>query len=161
LNTASGSARKDGTIPHHHYFVWLEQVIAANLRSLFPGLEVVSAYPFRIICDADIEIQEIEADDFLETMQQSIRRRKFGSVVQVEINEDMPNNVRDLLIENLEIRPNDVDILSAPLRLSSLWQIYNQGERHFRKSPLVETKIEITNSRSAKKNRNHQGSHII
>src|ERR1051325_6332224 len=68
-------------------------------------------------------------------MQQSIRRRKFGSVVQVEIYEDMPDQVRDLLIDNLEIRQNDVYILPAPLGLSSLWQIYNNVERHDLKFP--------------------------
>src|SRR6266487_494983 len=76
IKRSSGAVRKDGTIPHHHYFVWLEQLIMANLAVLFPGLEVVATYPFRIIRDADVEIQEIEADDLLESMQQSIRRRK-------------------------------------------------------------------------------------
>jgi polyphosphate kinase len=136
IKRSSGSARKDGTIPHHHYFVWLEQLIMANLAGLFPGLEVVAAYPFRIIRDADVEIQEIEADDLLETMQQSIRKRKFGSVVQVEINEDMPDPIRDLLIENLEVRHNDVYVLPAPLGLSSLWQVYNQVDRHDLKFPV-------------------------
>src|SRR5215208_2284405 len=135
IKRSSGAVRKDGTIPHHHYFVWLEQLIMANLAALFPGLEVVAAYPFRIIRDADVEIQEIEADDLLETMQQSIRRRKFGSVVQVEIYEDMPDTIRDLLIDNLEIRQNDVYILPAPLGLSSLWQIYNNVERFDLKFP--------------------------
>ncbi len=136
IKRSSGSARKDGTIPHHHYFVWLEQAISANLASLFPGLEVVAAYPFRIIRDADIEIQEIEADDLLESMQQSIRRRKFGSVVQAEIYDSMPNNIRGLLIENLEIKQNDVYVSPAPLGLSSLWQIYNDVERHDLKFPV-------------------------
>ena len=136
IKRSSGAARKDGTIPYHHYFVWLEQVIMANLASLFPGLEVVAAYPFRIIRDADIQIQEIEADDLLESMEQSIRRRKFASVVQVEIYESMPAEVRELLIENLEIRPNDVYVLPAPLGLSSLWQIYNNVERHDLKFPI-------------------------
>jgi polyphosphate kinase len=136
IKRSSGSARKDGTIPHHHYFVWLEQVIAANLAYLFPGLEVVAAYPFRIIRDADVEIQEIEADDLLETMQQSIRRRKFGSVVQVEIYENMPDHIRELLIDNLEIRQNDVYILPAPLGLSTLWQVYNNVERYDLKFPV-------------------------
>ncbi len=136
MKRSSGAVRKDGTIPHDHYFVWLEQLIIANLAGLFPGLEVVAAYPFRIIRDADVEIQEIEADDLLESMQQSIRRRKFGSVVQVEIYEDMPDPIRDLLIDNLEIRQNDIFILPAPLGLSSLWQIYNNVERHDLKFPL-------------------------
>jgi polyphosphate kinase len=135
IKRSSGGARKDGTIPHHHYFVWLEQVIAANLASLFPGLEVVDAYPFRVIRDADVEIQEIEADDLLETMQKSIRKRKFGSVVRVEIYESMPGHIRDLLIENLEINANDMSISPSPLGLSSLWQLYEQVERHDLKFP--------------------------
>ena len=138
IKRSSGSARKDGTIPHHHYFVWLEQVITANLASLFPGLEVVAAYPFRIIRDADVEIQEIEADDLLETMQQSIRKRKFASVVQVEIYENMQDTIRELLIENLEVKLNDVYVLPAPLGLGSLWQIYNNVERHDLKFPIYQ-----------------------
>ena len=135
IKRSSGAARKDGTIPFHHYFVWLEQVIMANLALLFPGMEVVAAYPFRIIRDADIQIQELEADDLLETMEQSIRKRRFASVVQLEIYESMPAAIRELLIENLEIRPNDVYVLPAPLGLSSLWQIYNHVERHDLKFP--------------------------
>jgi polyphosphate kinase len=136
IKRSSGSVRKDGTIPHHHYFVWLEQVIMANLASLFPGMEVAAAYPFRIIRDADIQIQEIEADDLLESMQQSIRKRRFASVVQVEIYESMPDHIRELLIENLEIKRNDVYVLPAPLGLGSLWQIYNNVERHDLKFPV-------------------------
>src|SRR5919108_4609441 len=138
IKRSSGGVRKDGTIPHHHYFVWLEQVIRANLASLFPGLEVVAAYPFRIIRDADVEIQEIEADDLLETMQQSIRKRRFASVVQVEIYESMPDHIRELLIENLEVKPNDVYVLPAPLGLSSLMQIYSHVERHDLKFPVYQ-----------------------
>ena len=123
IKHSSGATRKDGTIPHHHYFVWLEQVIVANLASLFPGLEVVAAYPFRVIRDADVEIQEIEADDLLETMQKSIRKRKFGSVVRVEIYDSMPENIRDLLIENLEVNANDMYPSPSPLGLGNLWQM--------------------------------------
>jgi polyphosphate kinase len=135
IKRSSGGVRRDGTIAHHHYFVWLEQVIAANLALLFPGMEVVSVHPFRIIRDADIEIQEIEADDLLETMQQSIRRRKFGSVVQVSVYETMPENVRELLAENLEISLGDVYTLSGPMGLASLMQLYNNVERHDLKFP--------------------------
>jgi polyphosphate kinase len=136
IKRSSGSVRKDGTIPHHHYFVWLEQVIASNLENLFPGLHVEAAYPFRVVRDADIEIQELEADDLLESMQQSIRKRKFGSVVQVMVNEAMPANIRELLIDNLEINSNDMYELNNPLGLSSLWQVYNNVERHDLKYPI-------------------------
>ena len=134
IKRSSGGERKNGTIPHH-YFVWLEQVIAANISSLFPGMEVVDVHPFRIIRDADMEIQQIEADDLLETMQQSILKRKFGAVVQVAIYESMPQDIRNLLRENLEIKPNDVYVLPAPLGLSNLWQLYTSVERHDLKFP--------------------------
>jgi polyphosphate kinase len=135
IKRSSGGARKDGTIPRHHYFVWLEQVIAANIELLFPGMQVVAVHPFRTIRDADMEIQEIEADDLLENMQQSIRKRKFGSVIQIAINDSMPQGIRELLMENLESRPNDIFIQSNPLGLVSLWQLYNSVERHDLKYP--------------------------
>ena len=135
IKRSSGGARKNGTIPFHHYFVWLEQVIAANISLLFSGVKVIAVQPFRIVRDADMEIQEIEADDLLETMQQSILERKFGSVVQVAINESMPENIRDLLTENLEIKPNDVYVLPAPLGLVNLFQLYASVERNDLKFP--------------------------
>ena len=130
IKRSSGGERKDGTIPHHHYFVWLDQVIASNLNNLFPGLEVVAAHPFRIVRDADIEIQELEADDLLESMQASIRKRKFGSVVQVAVHPSMPAEMRELLVDNLEVTQNDVYTMSHPLGLASLWQLYNSVERY-------------------------------
>lgn len=153
IKRSSGGERKDGTIPYHHYFVWLDQVIAANLNDLFPGLEVVAAYPFRIVRDADIEIQELEADDLLETMQASIRKRKFGSVVQVAIHDSMPQEMRDLLVENLEVTHNDLYILPPPLGLVNLWYIYNNVERHdLKDKPYIQRipkplrKLEPTNN---------------
>jgi polyphosphate kinase len=135
IKRSSGGVRKNGTIPYHHYFVWLEQVIAANISSLFSGLKVVDVHPFRIIRDAEMEIQEIEADDLLETMQQSILERKFGSVVQVAINESMPEEIRNLLNENLEIKANDEYVLPAPLGLVNLFQLYTSVERNDLKFP--------------------------
>lgn len=130
VKRSSGATRKDGTIPRHHYFVFLEQVIAANIGTLFPGMEVLAVHPFRVVRDADFEIQELEADDLLEIMQQSIRRRKFGSVVQVSIYESMPDEIRDLLLENLEIQATDLFVQAKPLGLASLWQLYDSVERH-------------------------------
>jgi polyphosphate kinase len=141
IKRSSGSVRKDGTIPHQHYFVWLEQVIAANLDDLFPGMEVTAAHPFRIVRDADIEIQELEADDLLETMQQNIRKRKFGSVVQVAVYESMPENIRELLVDNLEVTRHDVYALESPFGLSGLWQLYSNVERHDLKDTVYKPRI--------------------
>ncbi len=124
IKRSSGSVRKDGTVPHHHYFVWLEQVIAANLPSLFPGMEVIESHPFRVTRDADVIIQELEASDLLESIEQGVRQRRFGSVVRVTVNQEMPRHIREILIENLQMDPNDMYTLQGPLGLSSLMNLY-------------------------------------
>jgi polyphosphate kinase len=129
IKRSSGSVRKDGTVPYHHYFVYLEQIIAANLDMLFPGMEIIDVHPFRVTRDADLEIQELEADDLLESMEESVRMRKFGSVVRVAVNEDMPDQIREILIENLDLDRNDIYTLSNPLGMSDLIQLY-QIDRH-------------------------------
>lgn len=141
IKRSSGATRKDGTIAFHHYFVWLEQLIAANVGVLFPGMEIVSVHPFRIIRDADLEIQELEADDLLESMQASIKKRKFGSVAQVGIHEDMPAQIRNLLVDNLEINSTDLFVQRKPLGLVNLWQVYNSVERHELKFPSYKPHI--------------------
>jgi polyphosphate kinase len=135
VKRSSGNVRKDGSLPYHHYFVWLEQVIIANLAGLFPGMEVVEVHPFRVIRDADVIIQELEAADLLETMQQSIRARRFGSVVHVSILSSMPEHVREVLIENLGLSPTDLFEVEHPLGLSSLWGLYNNILRYDLKYP--------------------------
>src|SRR5512136_3010068 len=89
IKRSSGGVRKDGTVPYNHYFVWLEQLIAANLATLFPGMEIVEAHPFRVTRDADPVIQELEADDLLETIEESVRQRRFGAVVRLVVNRAM------------------------------------------------------------------------
>ena len=124
IKRSSGSVRKDGTVPHHHYFVWLEQVIAANLHVLFPGMEVIESHPFRVTRDADLIIQELEASDLLESIEQGVRLRRFGSVVRITVNKAMPTHIRNILIENLEMDRNDMYTLEGPLGLSSLMSLY-------------------------------------
>ena len=135
LKPFTRGVKKDGTVVQHQSFVWLYEAIIANLGKLFPGMEVVEAYPFRVIRDADIEIQELEAEDLLESMEQSIRRRKFGSVVIVAVQDDMPKYIRSLLTENLEIKTSDIYALSGSLELVSLAQLYSGVERADLKYP--------------------------
>jgi polyphosphate kinase len=141
IKPASQGILKDGTIVHHYYFVWLYEVIIANLRLLFPGMEIVEAYPFRVIRDADIEIQELEAEDLLESMQQSIRKRKFGSVVIVSVQESMPKHIRSLLSENLEIKPSDIYSLSGNLEIASLSELYSGIDEFDLKYPAYRSVI--------------------
>ena len=125
IKRSSGSVRKDGTVPYYHYFVWLEQVISANLSALFPGMEVIESHPFRIIRDADMAIQELEAADLLETMEQTVRQRRFGSVVRISINDSMSIRIREILMENLAIDRNEIYALNGPMGFSDLWSLYS------------------------------------
>jgi polyphosphate kinase len=136
IKRSSGSVRKDGTPPQHHYFVWLEQAIAANLHKLFPGTEIVDAHPFRVTRDADMVIQELEADDLLETMEQSVRQRQFGSVTRLSIDDAMPTRLRELLIENLQVDPRDVYTVNGVLGTSELMNIYQVDRPDLKEPPL-------------------------
>ena len=118
-------------------FVWLEQVIAANLGSLFPGLQVLESYPFRVTRDADLEIQEDEASDLLETVEQGLRRRQFGDVARLEITTAMPPRVRELLIDNLLLDPHDVYALPGPLGLSDLIALWKVDRPDLKDPPLM------------------------
>lgn len=123
IKRSSGGTRKDGTVPHDHYFVWLEQVIAANLDALFPGVTILDAHPFRVTRNADIDIQDLEAADLLETIEESLQRRKFGTVVRLGTERGMPTEMREILFENLEVDRKDVYLLDGPLGLSALFQV--------------------------------------
>jgi polyphosphate kinase len=89
-------------------YVWLEDVIAANLGSLFPGMEVVDSHPFYVLRDADIAIKELEAEDLLETIEEGVRQRRFGSVVRLDVTQEMPKQTLGLLMTNLDVDSSEV-----------------------------------------------------
>ena len=125
LKRSSGGERKDGTVPRNHYFVWLEQVIAAHLDALFPGMTILSAHPFRVTRNADIEVQELEASDLLESMTASVLQRRFGPVIRLAMNRDLPESSRQILVDKLRVHPNDVYTLDSPLGLRDLMQLHD------------------------------------
>ncbi len=106
-----------------HAFVWLEQLVSAHAGVLFPGYQVVASHPFRITRDAEMVIQELEADDLLESIEQGIRRRRFGSVVRMTVEPTMPDHIRDILVENLDMEPADVITIEPPLGMSDLFAL--------------------------------------
>ncbi len=101
-------------------FVWLEQVIKANLTALFPGMEVVEAHAFHLTRDADTAIQDLEAGDLLESVEEGVRQRRFGSPVRLMVQPEMPDGLLDLLKTNLEADDADVFRVDGPLALSRL-----------------------------------------
>ena len=104
-------------------FVPVEEVVAANLDLLFPGIDVVAAYPFRITRDADLEIKEDEASDLLTSVETQIELRHWGSVVRLEIDRNMPEHIRNVLVRNLELEPFQVYTIDGPLNLAGLMEL--------------------------------------
>lgn len=118
-------------------FIWLEDVIAGNLDTLFPGHEVVEAYSFRVLRDADLEIQEDEAPDLLETIEQGLRLRQFGPVVRLVVDEAMPQRMVNLLQKKLEVSESDIYPLRPPLGMSNLWTLARINRPELRDQPFV------------------------
>ena len=117
-------------------FVWLEEVVCANLDMLFPGVEVVAAYPFRVTRDADPEIEEDEASDLLVAIEESVRKRHFGSAVRLEIDETMPEQVRDILITNLGLAPYQVYTVDGPLGLADVMELMEVNRPDLKDKPF-------------------------
>jgi polyphosphate kinase len=104
-------------------FVPLEEVISHNLDRLFPGMEIVESYPFRVTRNSDVQRNEEQADDLLEAIQEELRERRFATVVRLEIARGVAQWMRDLLCEELEVRGEDVFELEGPLGLRDLMQL--------------------------------------
>ncbi|MFW2512402.1 RNA degradosome polyphosphate kinase [Demequina sp. SO4-13] len=101
-------------------FVPLEDVIAEHLDYLFPGMEVMSSSTFRVTRNEDVEVEEDDAENLLKAMERELLRRRFGPAVRLEVAQDLPGHVHDLLVRELGITEHDVFHLPAPLDLTGL-----------------------------------------
>ena len=101
-------------------FVPLEDVIGAHLDYLFPGMEVIDHYTFRVTRNEDVEVEEDDAENLLKAMEKELLRRRFGPAVRLEVADDLPPKIRELLVRELGITDNDVFHLPAPLDLTGL-----------------------------------------
>lgn len=106
-------------------FVPLEQVIAAHLHELFPGMEIGEVAAFRVTRNADLTVEENEAEDLLAAVEVELRRRRFGRAVRLEIGHTMSSEMRELLIRELDITEDDVYPIAGPLDLTGLWAIHS------------------------------------
>jgi polyphosphate kinase len=102
----------------------MEELIAAFLPVLFPGMEIVEHHAFRITRNADYEVEEDRDEDLLQALERELARRRFGSPVRLEIADDMTESMLELLLRELDVNPSDVIEVPGLLDLSSLWQIY-------------------------------------
>ncbi|MGH2601524.1 MAG: hypothetical protein ACRDJ9_19330 [Dehalococcoidia bacterium] len=121
-----------------HAFVWLEDMIANNLDAFFPGVEVREVCLFRVVRDADIELQELEAaDDLLEIVQAGVRRRRFGETVCVQLENEMPESMAGQLITRLDVFPEDVYVTGGPLGLRDLFDLLDLDRPDLKDPPLL------------------------
>jgi polyphosphate kinase len=111
-------------MPDGERFVPLEQVIAAHLDTLFPGMSVGEHYAFRVTRNADLALEEDEADDLLVAIEMELRRRRFGRALRLEVGADMSEDLVELLATELDVSPDGVFRVAAPLDLSGLWGVY-------------------------------------
>jgi polyphosphate kinase len=118
-------------------FVWLEQIIAANLQYLFPDLRIVDSHPFHVTRDADVAIQEIESDDLLETIEEAVWSRRFRDVVRLQVESRTPDRVIDILTSNLEIGREEVYPVKGILDLGRLRQLLSLERPHLKDKPFV------------------------
>ncbi|MBV8723741.1 MAG: polyphosphate kinase 1 [Candidatus Eremiobacteraeota bacterium] len=128
---------EDGA-PNERRFVLLEDLIAHHLDGLFPGLRVRDSYLFRVTRDADLDLQEDEADDLLRAIESELRRRRFGEPVRLEIERGMPDYMREFLCNSLELQAVDCYEIEGLMALSDLWQLVNlPGYDHLRDKPFL------------------------
>jgi polyphosphate kinase len=110
-------------VPKTLRFVPLEEVIAHHLDRLFPGMEIVESYPFRVTRNADVHRNEETAEDLLEVIQEELRERRFATVVRLEVAKGMPRWMLDLLFDELELGESELYEVEGPLALKDLMSL--------------------------------------
>lgn len=139
----------------------LEQVIAHNLEMLFPGMIIEEYSLFRLTRDADLEVEEEEADDLLLAIQQELRKRRFGgSAVRIEIHASMPQSVRERLIHELELSENDVYEVDGLMNLKDLISFMRLPLAELKDppwSPVVPPRLRLINELAAEGNQIEEG----
>lgn len=107
------------------HFVPLEQVIAGNLASLFPGMKVMECAMFRVTRNADLELDADDADDLLEAVEEELRQRRMARVVRLELPTGMSQSMRDFIVTGLEVRPPEVYVCDGPIDMDDLFALAN------------------------------------
>ncbi len=123
-------------LPDGERFVTLEDIIGAHLHRLFPGMEVSEISTFRVTRNADLLLEEEDADDLLEAVEMEVRRRRFGNAVRLEIAHDMSDEMASLLRHELELSDAEIFRSTSPLDLGGLWSIVDIGRPDLLLAPI-------------------------
>jgi polyphosphate kinase len=135
--SGSRQAKSSKSSKYERKFVWLEQLIAANLHLLFPGMEIVEAYPFRVTRDAEVAIQELESDDLLESVEEAMRQRRFTSVVRLQVDTNVSEKILEILASNLPIDKQDVYRIKGSIGLARLMELYALDRPDLKDKPFL------------------------
>ena len=117
-------------------FVLLEELIDANLHSVFPSMRLSKSYLFRVTRDADVEIRDDKAADLLGRIKESLRERRFGNAVRLEVSETMPQAMVRYLSDSLRIEADDVYVVGGILGVADLMQLYGLDKPELRDRPI-------------------------
>lgn len=139
------NANRPALLAKQQSFIWLGDLIGASLNALFPGMTVLQSHAFHVTRDAEVEIQELEAEDLLETTEQGIRQRRFGDVVRLTVGDAMPEALLEILTSNLEIYPDDVYRVPQCLPLSNLKYIHALDRPDLKDPPFLPAVPNILN----------------
>jgi len=129
-------------------FILLEDLIEANVDSLFPGMITGECHRFRVTRDADIEIREDEAEDLLRVIQQEIRQRRFGTPVRLEVSAGIPEEMVSYLTESLGLNSEDVYLIDGPLGLDDFMSLYDLNRPDLKDEPFAPITPEWLGKRS-------------
>jgi polyphosphate kinase len=122
---------------HEAEFLPLEDLMAAHLSMLFPGMTVVEHHVFRVTRNADFEVEEDRDEDLLQALERELARRRFGPAVRLEVADDVDDEVLSLLTSEIDVQPDGVVRVPGLLDLSSLWQVYDIDRPALKDRPFV------------------------
>jgi polyphosphate kinase len=124
-------------LPDGERFLPLEELIAARLEDLFPGMEILARNPFRVTRDADLGVSEDEAADLIAAIETQLRRRRrrTAHIVRVEIERGMSEEMTTLLTRELHLAPEDVYLTDGPLDFAGLWDLYRLDRPELKDEP--------------------------
>jgi polyphosphate kinase len=123
--------------PDEAEFLPLEDLIAAHLELLFPGMGIIEHHLFRVTRNADVEVEEDRDEDLLQALERELMRRRFGPAVRLEVEDDIDDDIVDLLVDEIRVLPEDVQRVPGLLDLSALWQIYDIDRPALKDRPFV------------------------
>jgi polyphosphate kinase len=122
-------------LPDGLRFILLEELIRSQFESLFPGMEIANSYTFRVTRNADISLEEGEAEDLLAAVEIELRRRRFGRAVRLEVSSNTPDDIVGMLVDELELEPLDVSRVTGPIDLTGLWALVGLDRPELKDDP--------------------------